>query len=280
VALEAAAAAPARRAPELLRRLATAAVALPPAVWLLWRGGWAAAALLSAAAGLATWEFLRLAVGRDRSPALFVLACAATLPWLPVVAPAHAEALALALVAATSLTAWGSRVLRQDVEGAAREAPLELQALVFCAAGPFCLVALRELPNGRALALATVAATFANDAAAYGGGRLLGRHPLAPRVSPGKTWEGWACGALGGALAALAPALLWPGSVRPSDAAAIAAVTAVLGPLGDLSKSALERARGAKDSGGLLPGHGGMLDRIDALCVSSVALWAWARFAP
>lgn len=262
----------------LARRLATAAVALPPAVWMLWHGGWPAAALLCVASTLATWEFLRIATGPPRLPDGAVLASAALLPWLPLWAPASAAAIALALVAASSFAAWAWHAVRQDVEGAAANAPLAVQALVFCALGPFFLSSLRFTPDGRAWALTVVAATFANDAAAYFGGKLLGRRRLAPRVSPRKTWEGFAAGALGSLTAALVAASLWPDALRLRDALAITLACAALGPIGDLSKSLLKRARGVKDSGRLLPGHGGMLDRIDALLVTSAAVWAWASW--
>ena len=102
-----------------------------------------------------------------------------------------------------------------------------------------------------------VAATFLNDSAAYFGGKALGRHKLAPKVSPGKTWEGLCSGALGSVGAAVGGHFIWPQVLGWKVVVAIAAVTALLGPLGDLMKSVLKRARQVKDAGQLLPGHGG-----------------------
>ncbi|HEY6106973.1 MAG TPA: phosphatidate cytidylyltransferase, partial [Anaeromyxobacteraceae bacterium] len=115
---------------------------------------------------------------------------------------------------------------------------------------------------------------WANDTFAYFAGSLFGRHRLLERVSPQKTWEGFAGGALGSVAGALAVRALLLGPVPLWAALAVAAGGAVLGPLGDLAESMLKRAAGVKDSGRLIPGHGGLLDRIDALLF--VAPWVYA----
>jgi phosphatidate cytidylyltransferase len=260
---------------QLPKRLLTALVALPPMTWVLWHGGWPAALLFSAASLLAAVEFIRLALGGVRARDAGTLVSAALLPSLPFAAPASATAIALALVALSSFIAWSFHVANEDVANAPAGSALSVQALVFCALGLFFLSSLRALPEGRAWVLATVAATFGNDAAALAGGTLLGRHRMAPLVSPGKSWEGFAAGALGSCVAAALALWLWPDVLRVRDAVALALLCSTLGPVGDLSKSLLKRARGVKDAGRLLPGHGGMLDRIDALVVNSTAVWAW-----
>lgn len=259
----------------LLQRLATAAVVLPPIVWILLRGGWPTAVLIAAATALATFEFYRLAIGSLSLHTALPVLVAALLPLLPHAAPGEAPALALALLVVTSVWAWTSFVFGGDVEGGAARAPLIVQGVVFCALGPFALAALREQPGGEAWVLGVVAATFGNDTFALFGGKLWGRHHLAPKVSPGKTWEGFCAGALGSGLAAVGAHFVWPAVLGWRDVAALALVTAALGPLGDLMKSLLKRSRGVKDAGHLLPGHGGMLDRIDALVVNAPAMWAW-----
>jgi phosphatidate cytidylyltransferase len=116
------------------------------------------------------------------------------------------------------------------------------------------------------------------DAGAYYIGRALGKHKLAPSISPGKTWEG----VVGGLVAALAMATLahfWFFRELPLKyALPLAAVMMVVGILGDLAESALKRGAGAKDAANLLPGHGGLLDRLDSLLFNAPLIYYFARF--
>jgi len=140
-----------------------------------------------------------------------------------------------------------------------------------------CWVALLELRQvSPVLLLSAMAVVWVADIGAYAGGRLLGKHKLAPRVSPGKTWEGAITGLLAvGALAITAQLALptgwvvWSSSMLTSlgvpAALILIAAVVVLSITGDLFESALKRAAGVKDSSQVLPGHGGVLDRIDAL---------------
>jgi phosphatidate cytidylyltransferase len=265
-------------AKNLLQRIGTAALVLPPVVWVLLTGGWPAAALIAAASAVAAFEFYRLTVGPLSVHTALPLLVAGILPLLPQAAPASAASLALALLVATSVWGWSSYVLRGDVDGGAAHGPMIVQGVVFCALGPFALACLRVVPGGEAWVLTVVAATFGNDAFALFGGKLLGRHKLAPAVSPGKTWEGLFSGALGSLAAPIGGHFLWPAVLTWADVAALALITAALGPLGDLMKSLIKRSRQVKDAGHLLPGHGGMLDRIDALVVNAPAVWVWVTW--
>ncbi|HYG80432.1 MAG TPA: phosphatidate cytidylyltransferase, partial [Pyrinomonadaceae bacterium] len=116
-----------------------------------------------------------------------------------------------------------------------------------------------------------------SDTGAYYTGRALGRHKLAPAVSPGKTWEG----AAGGLVASLLMAVLahyWFFPELPLKwALALAAAMNVLGVLGDLTESALKRGAGAKDAAQILPGHGGLLDRLDSLLFNAPVLYYFGR---
>jgi phosphatidate cytidylyltransferase len=111
---------------------------------------------------------------------------------------------------------------------------------------------------------------FADDTAAYFVGRLVGRHKLAPAISPGKTWEGFVAGSAA-AIFVTWIALYETGFVDGYRSIVLGAVIAVTAPLGDLFESALKRDLQVKDSGQLLGGHGGMLDRIDSLLFAAVA---------
>lgn len=120
-----------------------------------------------------------------------------------------------------------------------------------------------------------------SDAAAYYGGRLFGRHKLAPSISPGKTWEGAVAGMLASLLLAAAAHYWFFLNLPLKFALPFAALMNVVGVLGDLTESALKRSAGAKDTAQILPGHGGVLDRIDSLLFNAPLLYyfAWAYFS-
>jgi len=133
------------------------------------------------------------------------------------------------------------------------------------------LLLLRDLPEHGRLAVFTVLlVVFADDTAAYLIGRLLGRHKLAPSLSPGKTWEGFLAGTAAGIAVAFF-ALYEQGFLTIPESIVLGLAIALAGAAGDLFESALKRDLQVKDSGQLLGGHGGMLDRIDSLLFASVA---------
>jgi len=136
---------------------------------------------------------------------------------------------------------------------------------IFYVGGLLAALPLLHAQMGSAWVALVIAVTFGNDTGAYFTGRALGRHKLAPAISPGKTVEG----AVGGLAASLAVVFAARGLFMPElslrDCVMIGVPAAIVGPAGDLVESLLKRAAGAKDSGRLLPGHGGILDRIDAL---------------
>ena len=135
------------------------------------------------------------------------------------------------------------------------------------------LVLLMALPQGRAWLLLLTAITAASDTAAFYTGSKFGRHKLCPAISPGKTWEGFA----GGLAGSLAAALLVRQFFLPEQGllwiCLIVLLLGSLGVAGDLSESVIKRAFGVKDSGSLLPGHGGLLDRIDSLLLTAPILY-------
>jgi phosphatidate cytidylyltransferase len=129
---------------------------------------------------------------------------------------------------------------------------------------------LRELPHGNGVLIDLLVGTFLADSAAYLGGRLFGRRPLAPSISPHKTVEGLYCGMLIAVLSVFVAGLYQPWLTQ-GDALLLGVAVAVLGPLGDLFESVVKRDAGAKDSGRLLGAHGGALDRLDAVIFTVVA---------
>jgi phosphatidate cytidylyltransferase len=145
-------------------------------------------------------------------------------------------------------------------------------ALIFVVLPFSYIVRLDEIePVGRQLVLFTLVLVWAGDMLAYFVGKSLGRVPMAPLLSPKKTWEG----ALGNILASMIVAVLFAKWMQTDVIAllVIAGVANIAGQAGDLIESAYKRGASVKDSGGLLPGHGGMLDRIDSLILATPAVW-------
>ena len=252
---------------------------------------WSRAALLTLCAALvavAMGEWLLLA-GHRLAPV--VLACGALAGVLvaSAVVAFRVPDSAVAIVCAAACALWvglGLVVVR------ANRAPVVLGRPVSTLLGVIVLVAawlalVRLLESGVAWLLSAMAVVWVADIGAYFTGRAIGRRKLAPRVSPGKTWEGVAGALVGVALIALAARTLWPqaglwsnqllSKVPLPAALSVLATVVALSIVGDLFESLLKRQAGVKDSGRLLPGHGGVLDRIDATlpALPAAALIDW-----
>ncbi len=147
-------------------------------------------------------------------------------------------------------------------------------APMYLGIGLACVVALRLLDEGQEWLVILLAGTWATDTMALFGGKTLGKTKLAPRISPGKTREGTAIGVISGAVAIVIAAALLNLLEKYTLTIGLAAV--LLPPLaviGDLTESRLKRHYDKKDSGSLLPGHGGLLDRVDSTLFTAAALW-------
>jgi phosphatidate cytidylyltransferase len=264
---------------ETATRAAVAAVGIPIAIGAVYLGGWVLAALLALVAVLAALELYRMA-GLKGARALAGLGAAASAGFVLVAASAPQRGLENAafgaLLVLLVLGATTAAIWTRGVEG---QPLLSVAVTVFGAAYTGGLLAfglfLRHLPgvtnplHGTALLFAPVLLTWCNDSFAYFVGRAFGKHKLIPRVSPGKTVEGSA-GALAGTIL-VAVAYTWVLNRFPGyhlgllQAALFGAVVSVAAVVGDLAESLLKRDAGVKDSGTLLPGHGGALDRFDSL---------------
>lgn len=262
----------------LLLRVVSAVIGLPLlGALVFWREplGFGLFALLAGAVGLSEYGGLALGAGRRGDRMTLVLVgtafMAAVYLW-----PSLTLAWAMGAVVITGLlTVLGA----DDVKAAAQRLAVSGFG-VFYVGG--LLVALplmhRDLRDGSLWVTLAIAVTFANDTGAYIAGRTLGRHKLAPAISPGKTLEG----AIGGLITGVGFTLLARATFFPAltvmDAVVIGVVGGVIGPTGDLMESLLKRAVGAKDSGRIIPGHGGVLDRIDALLFVGAYVYVHARF--
>jgi phosphatidate cytidylyltransferase len=247
-----------------LSRVVVVALLLPLILLAIWAGGWWVFGLAALAAVMALHEFY----GMTRGPRPVVLAgYAGTLTAL--VGAEWGPEWALA----GFLSTFGFAFVFKGLAGV-QPTMLSIAATVLGGAwiglGIAHMILIREIPEHGTLAAFTVLlAVFAADTAAYVAGRLIGRHKLAPRTSPGKTWEGLAAGTIA---AVLVPffALYEEGFLDVTQSLVLGGAIAVAAPMGDLFESALKRDAGLKDTGRLLLGHGGMLDRLDALLFTAV----------
>jgi phosphatidate cytidylyltransferase len=263
----------------LVARIATAVVLLPLVVWLLLVGGWPFACLLGAASGLCAIELNRFPVrDGERQPLGAGLVASAVAAFLIPLSMGGLLFGPATILSALVLVAFIDSLL---FERQLPRAPLRVGLAVLGAAYPglalASLVQLRSTDQGLGWIALCLAGTWANDTGAYFAGRTLGRRKLYPRISPSKTWEGF----IGGLVASVAGALIVKAFLLPAvswlAAAGIGAGCGILGPLGDLSESMLKRAFDKKDSSHILPGHGGLLDRIDALLFNAPFVWLCAR---
>lgn len=264
----------------LLVRVVSAVVLIPLVLWMIWYSPVTTGAFLAIAAGAIAYELSTMG-GRPLHPtsALGVLvAIALPLGW--VLVPERFPALALGVLAALTVAAFILTLLFSAIE----EAPGRIgRALVGPLYGGLLLAPIAGLrllvPNGVAWVATLLIVTWLNDTGAYFAGRALGRHKLFPSVSPNKTWEGFFGGMAVSVIGALVASLTFFPALSPVHAVAVAIPASVLGPLGDLSESMLKRAFGVKDSGRLIPGHGGVLDRLDALLFTAPYVWLFAWLA-
>ena len=174
----------------------------------------------------------------------------------------------LFILGLTVLTLFTRRPLVETLPAAG----ISSSALLLVAFPLSFAVRLHGLPAyGPRLLLFALAITWAADTAAYFVGRAIGKHPLAPHISPKKTWEGSIAGLIGSL--AVAYAFSYWIKIPLPHLLAMATFGNIAGQMGDLLESAYKRSAGVKDSGGLLPGHGGILDRIDALILCIPVIW-------
>ncbi len=140
------------------------------------------------------------------------------------------------------------------------------------------MMLIRSLENGQWLLLLLFSIVWGNDTFAYYTGRAIGRHKLAPAISPNKTIEGAIGGLAGGILVSFAlHRFILSGVIGTADTILIALIMGILGQLGDLIESSLKRSVGAKDSGFVVPGHGGILDRIDSIILPLPFLYYYIK---
>jgi phosphatidate cytidylyltransferase len=262
----------------LRTRLATAAVAIP-VLWcfvqLLWAPAFAAFILLVIAVGAAEYGWMAFP-DAPRVRALTVVGAVGVALGTMAGGPWSEVALATAFLAAVV----SPLALPANLGDGLRRAAVAWFGVVYVGFLTAHVVVLRNSSaEGWRWVLFTIFVGMASDTGGYFGGRWFGRRKLFPAVSPSKTVEG----ALGSVVGALVLALLsravFFDRAGTLEALGVAIVVSVLGQCGDLAESALKRAFGAKDSGWIVPGHGGILDRLDSLLLPVVFVWIWVVVA-
>ncbi|HEX8750326.1 MAG TPA: phosphatidate cytidylyltransferase [Nitrospira sp.] len=182
--------------------------------------------------------------------------------------------LLVALVAILSIPL----LMKMPLHDSLREGAITMTGLLYIGLPLSYLVMIRLLPQGEWFLLFLLLVTWAADTGAYYVGTLCGQHALAPRISPKKTIEGLVGGFLGAMVFAYIARWWFLSELSGLDCLVLAVLLTLAGLWGDLAESAIKRSVGAKDSGGILPGHGGMLDRLDSLLFTAPAFYYYVTF--
>ena len=292
----------------MIQRVATAAVLIPLVLLLVLKAPlYVLAIVAGAVALLAIIEFLKLVthyavqpLGRETYAfvaAFFVFVIVASTNRTPLVettAMLYGITLAAALAPFVFLTV-AMRMKRSNLTAGYPAAAASAFAFVYIAIPMALLVAIRQQPAGAIWTIYTLLAVWAGDVFAYFVGKSLGRHRMSPEISPKKTWEGAVASILASVIVGtlwiqhapgISSALLRVGLIDRRDGMfgleqpqlwpiiLLSAVVNLAAQLGDLVESLIKRGAGVKDSGTILPGHGGMLDRIDAMLFAVPVVWA------
>ena len=256
----------------LRQRALVAAVLLPIGLMIIYFGGWAFAILVTLIMGLAAWEYARIFKTGEFQPADVIII-------IGVVMLALARAWngfdgadwIISLLILASMT-YHLIAYERGRDLAASDFAVTMSGIFYIGWLGAYLISLRDLPNGMWWVLIVLPSVWLADSGAYFVGRAFGKRKFSPRLSPKKTWEGYLGGVLVGTLGAALLAILWnaiePGVMTPLQGGIIGLILSLITTLGDLGASMVKRQFGVKDSSNLIPGHGGVFDRIDS--------WIWA----
>lgn len=267
----------------MIERLLVVIVLIPLGIGLIALGGPVYAVVVAAILGTAAWEFNRMARIEGHQPTAWLLiGGTAALTLAPTYLSADG---CLAVLAGLVLIAMTTHLIAYEHgrDPSATDFCITLGGLLYLGLLGSYLILLRNLDLGKWLLLIVLPAVWAADSAAMSIGSRWGRHKLAPRLSPHKTWEGYFAGIVGGALGGWVLTALWSlaaPELIPWRGALLGLVLSVITPLGDLGESMIKRQAGMKDSSHIIPGHGGVMDRIDSWLWAAVIgyywiLWLW-----
>lgn len=260
----------------LALRIASAVLSLPIVLFLLWHGPLATAALIAGAAGVLAFEFYTIVFRRLDPGQMAGIAAAAFIPLAYGLRPDRFGSICAGLAMALLIGLFAYYLIAGPLPEAPTRVSLVFTGVFYCGLLLGTVVGLRRLEHGFEWILLTLVVTWVNDTGAYAAGRGFGKHKLYPQVSPGKTWEGFAGGMTAALVGALLTKAVYFDALSVLDCLLVALPASILGPMGDLSESMLKRAYGVKDSGKIMPGHGGLLDRVDALLFTAPYVFLYA----
>lgn len=258
------------RIPEMVKRILTSLVAAPVFLFITWLGGWYFTGTLIIITMIVQLEMMKMLEIQGLAVRK-VMALLIGIPVLlfPVCPIASWMFFLLLLLLLFLIETFGS-----DNRGWTRLITTIFTGLLIPAlvSGLVFLRNTGDDTDGFLITLTLIAMVWSNDTFAFFGGKLMGRHALAPGISPSKTVEGFVWGFMGTFMAMFLCLLFIPDyPLGWTVAVLFAVITALFGPAGDLAESRLKRAAGFKDSSGIMPGHGGMFDRFDALLFAAPA---------
>lgn len=263
------------------QRSLTALIGIPVVLACGWLGGWWAFAACAFLVGLGAYELQRMMLHEGYRP-LIIISAALSLLFLIASMLPHQRSLLLAVgLSLALLVTFPILFFRKQLDGAVVDWSLTLAIAIYLGWPLSLILMLRGfqigLSSGLWWLLTLLLGVWGFDTGAFFAGHFLGRHKLAPNISPGKTWEG----VLGGLIFSVAAALLF--TVRPLGvnwflAILLGLLVGMAATLGDLAESLIKRQTHVKDSGMIMPGHGGILDRIDSLLFAVIVVYFFAQF--
>ena len=257
----------------LRQRVLVTMILLPLGMAAIFLGGWVFTALIAVFLCLAAWEYGQLFRAGGFQPAGVLMVGGVLLLLIGRTLDGFASApWMLSLLVLLSMT-WHLVAYERGRDGSGSDLAITLSGIIYLGWIGGYFVSLRSLPDGQWWVLLALPAVWFADSGAYFIGSAWGRHKLSPRLSPKKTWEGYLGGILSSVALTALFAALWQMvaphvGITPLRGALMGLVMGIFPTLGDLGESMIKRQVGLKDSGSLLPGHGGFFDRVDS--------WLWA----
>jgi phosphatidate cytidylyltransferase len=260
---------PVRRDPVFRRRLVSALILGPLAIILLWLGGLVFTAWVAAFAAAMAWEWIQMSDPKA-PPLAYAIACAT----------ASGAVLLAGQTSTQEALFWGALgTLAVGIERWRRGWSMEVLGVLYVSLSAGLLAAMRaDGDHGLKAVVLLFAIVWAADSLAYIAGTWLGGPKLVPQASPNKTWSGFIAGLAAGTGAGIAAGAVF--ELNLPAVALFGAVVAIASVLGDLAMSLFKRSFNVKDSGRLIPGHGGVLDRVDALMLAVITAVLFERVLP